>query len=245
MENSNWNNQRQASRSGSTFSHGTSHVEAASRVFMQHVYGWMTLGLLITALFAYLTFNSEFLFSIVSGMGIWALIIAELGLVFVISGMINKLSPLAAKGLFALYSALNGLTLSVILMAYTQSSVYSTFLITAGTFGLMSVYGMVTKKDLTNLGSLLMMGLVGIIIASLVNVFIGSSGLSMIISYVGVLIFTGLVAYDTQKLKNISYSVSSVGAGNASKMAILGALSLYLDFINLFIMLLRVLGNRR
>ena len=172
------------------------------------------------------------------------LIILELGLVIGISAGINKLSSTAASGLFFLYSALNGVTLSLVFLVYTQESITTTFLITAGTFGAMSFYGFVTKKDLTSIGNLAFMALIGIIIASIVNMFFASSMLYTIISYGGVLIFVALTAYDTQKLKKMGQKLEA-GSETERKTAILGALRLYLDFINLFLFLLRIFGRRR
>jgi hypothetical protein len=175
----------------------------------------------------------------------YGLIIAELALVFTLSARVAKMKASTATAMFIGYAALNGLTLSFIFLAYTQSSIASTFFICAATFVACSIYGMTTKRDLTSLGGFMTMGLIGIIIASVVNLFVRSSGMSMIISYVGVLVFVGLTAYDTQKLKTMALSQpADLDAGVIRKGAIMGALSLYLDFINLFLMLLRILGNR-
>jgi hypothetical protein len=221
-------------------------VKSIQATFINKVYTWMTLALTITGFVAFRTMNSYELMNMLlsSGNGILILFIVELGLVFWMVSRINSMSSNMAIGLFLLYSALNGLTLSVILFAYTGASVTSTFFITAGTFGLMSAYGYFTKKDLTSWGNLLFMGLIGIIIASVVNIFLRSSGLNYLISYIGVLVFIGLTAYDTQKIKRMSLEMdadSEVG----KKGAIMGALALYLDFINMFIFLLRIFGNRR
>jgi FtsH-binding integral membrane protein len=170
----------------------------------------------------------------------YGLVIGELGLVFAISGAIDKLSAQAASFLFILYAALNGVTMAVIFMVYTAESIGSTFVITAATFGAMSAYGYLTRRDLTSWGSFLFMGLIGVVIASVVNIFTQSSAASWIISAIGVIVFTGLTAYDTWKIK----AMAAAGA-EGRKPAILGALTLYLDFINLFLMLLRLLGNRR
>jgi len=173
------------------------------------------------------------------------LIIAEFGLVFAISAAINKLSLTTATLLFVLYSVINGATLSVIFLVYTMESIASVFFITAGTFGVMAFIGYTTKKDLTSLGKMLLMALIGLIIATLVNVFfIQSSGFSLIVSYVGVLIFVGLTAYDSQKIKQMLLQAPDAGE-SAQKLALLGALTLYLDFINLFIYLLRIFGDRK
>ena len=172
------------------------------------------------------------------------MIIAEFGLVIGISGAINKLSAITATLLFVLYSIVNGATLSVIFMAYTMSSIASVFFITAGLFGVMAFIGYTTKTDLTSIGKILFMALIGIILATIVNLFVGSSMLNMIVSYIGVVIFTGLTAYDSQKIKNMLYNADSMDEG-MQKIALLGSLTLYLDFINLFLMLLRIFGGNR
>jgi len=212
---------------------------------INQVFIWMSLGLALTAGTAFYTVSSDYMLNLVLGNQwvFFGLILAELGLVFAVSAAIKKLSAAAATGLFFLYSALNGLTMSAIFIAYTMSSIAGVFLITAGTFGAMSIYGLTTKKDLTNWGSLLFMGLIGIIIAGLVNMFLASSMLDLIISLVGVVVFVGLTAYDSQKIKEMAAGVQD--GESAGKVAVLGALSLYLDFINLFIMLLRLFGDRR
>ena len=214
--------------------------------FMQKVYLWMTFALTLTGFVAYRTTQSEFLLELIfsSSFGFIGLILVELALVFWISSGIQRMSSNMAIGLFLLYSVLNGMTLSVLLIAYTGASVASTFFITAGMFGVMSIYGYTTKQDLSSWGNLLFMALIGLILASVVNIFLQSSGLYWLISYIGVLVFVGLTAYDTQKIKQLAAQViveSEVGR----KVAILGALTLYLDFINMFIFMLRILGNRR
>ena len=214
--------------------------------FMQKVYLWMTFALTLTGFVAYRTTQSEFLLELIfsSSFGFIGLILAELALVFWISSGIQRMSSNMAIGLFLLYSVLNGMTLSVLLIAYTGASVASTFFITAGMFGAMSIYGYTTKQDLSSWGNLLFMALFGLILASVVNIFLQSSGLYWLISYIGVLVFVGLTAYDTQKIKQLAAQViveSEVGR----KVATLGALTLYLDFINMFIFMLRILGNRR
>lgn len=214
---------------------------------MRKVYTWMTLALVVTGLTAYyVATNDNLLYTIFSGGSgvMWGLIIAEFIVVFVLSAAINKLSFIAASLLFVLYSVLNGVTLSVIFLAYTSSSIATTFFITAGTFAAMSIYGYVTRKDLSSMGKILMMALIGIIIATVVNIFVKSTGLQMIVSYIGVLIFVGLTAYDTQKIKVMLQNADGVN-NSTQKLALMGSLSLYLDFINLFIYLLRILGDRR
>jgi FtsH-binding integral membrane protein len=215
--------------------------------FMRGVYLWMGVGLGLTALMAYLTLNSYTLASLVFGTsGVYfGLLIAEVVLVFVISGAIQKLSGAAATGLFLLYSALNGVTLSSIMLVYTSQSVFQAFFTAAGMFAAMSVYGMVTKRDLTGLGSFMFMGLVGILIAMIINMFVQSSSLSLGISIIGVIVFLGLTAYDTQYLRNMGESAPADDMAAVRRGTILGALKLYLDFINLFIMLVRLIGDRR
>ncbi len=216
--------------------------------FIRSVYNWMAIGLGLTGLMAYYVSNSESLMKLIFGNQLlfFGLIIGELVLVFSLAGRAHKMQASTATGLFILYAALNGVTLSAIFLIYTRSSITSTFFICAATFVACSIYGMTTKRDLTSLGGFLTMGLIGIIIASVVNLFIRSSGMSMVITYIGVLVFVGLTAYDTQKLKNMALSQpEGLEAAVVRKGAILGALSLYLDFINLFLMLLRILGSNR
>jgi FtsH-binding integral membrane protein len=221
-------------------------IETAQQRFITKVYGWMCAALITTALVSYYTvttpevlraiFGNQFLF--------FGLIIAEFAVVIILSAAINRLSGTAATALFFLYSALTGATLSVVVIAYTAESLTTTFLVTAGTFGAMSFYGYTTKRDLTSWGNLLFMGLLGIIVASIVNIFFASTLLYTVITYAGVLIFVGLTAYDTQKIKRMGASIEE-GSETERKGAIIGALRLYLDFINLFLMLLRILGRRR
>ncbi|WP_039055143.1 Bax inhibitor-1/YccA family protein [Enterobacter sp. Bisph1] len=217
------------------------------QTFMAQVYGWMTCGLLLTAFVAWYAARSEAIMSFVfsSQITFFGLIIAQLAVVFVLSGMIHKLSAGLATTLFMLYSALTGLTISSILLIYTAQSIAATFVVTAGMFGAMSLYGYTTKRDLSGLGSMLFMGLIGILLASLVNFWLKSEALMWAVTYIGVVIFVGLTAYDTQKLKNIGQQIDVRDATQLRKSSILGALTLYLDFINLFLMLLRIFGNRR
>lgn len=219
-------------------------VSLAFPALMRKVYVWMTLALVITGFTAFGVASSPGLvYTIVTNqMLFWGLIIAEFALVMGISWGIRRLSITTATLLFILYSVVNGATLSVIFMAYTLSSIASVFFITAGTFGVMAFIGYTTKKDLTSLGKLLFMGLIGLILATIVNMFIGSSMLNLIASYVGVGIFIGLTAYDSQKIKNMLYDADDMDEG-AQKIALLGALTLYLDFINLFLYLLRIFGS--
>ncbi|MBW2028079.1 MAG: Bax inhibitor-1/YccA family protein [Deltaproteobacteria bacterium] len=216
--------------------------------FVRSVYHWMCVGLALTGFVALYVSGSETLLRLVfqNRMVFFLLIIAELALVFSIAGMIDRLSAATATALFVIYSALNGVTLSFVFLIYARASIVSTFFICSGTFLACSVYGWTTKRDLTSLGGFLMMGLIGIIIASLVNLFVRSSSMSMIVSYIGVLVFVGLTAYDTQKLKYMALTQPAGLEGSVvRKGAILGALSLYLDFINLFLMLLRIFGQGR
>ncbi|EOV7882727.1 TPA: Bax inhibitor-1/YccA family protein [Yersinia enterocolitica] len=228
---------------GSIVERANSGIQA----YMAQVYGWMTCGLLLTAVVAWYAANTpevmNFIFS--SQITFFGLIIVQLGLVFVISGMVNRLSGSMATSLFMLYSALTGLTLSSILIMYTGASIASTFIICAGMFGAMSVYGYTTKRDLSGMGSMLFMGLIGIVLASIVNIWLKSPALMWAVTYIGVLVFVGLTAYDTQKLKNMGAQLDSNDRDNFRKYSIVGALTLYLDFINLFLMLLRIFGNRR
>lgn len=219
---------------------------AEQQRFMVRVYNWMTAGLGITGFMAFYISNSPAMMNIIFGNPITpiALIITQIGLVFWLATRVMQMSASKATGVFMLYAGLTGITFSAIFMAYTTASIFSTFLVTAGTFGAMSLYGYTTKKDLTSWGSFLFMGLIGIIIASLVNIFMQSSMMHMIITYAGVLIFVGLTAYDTQKIKEMNI-LGNEGTEEDTKEAIRGALTLYLDFINLFLMLLRLMGDRR
>ncbi len=222
-------------------------VQVRVNDFIRRVYNWMAIGLALTGFIAYYVANTPALLNLILGNQIlfFGLIIAELALVFTISARVHRMKASTATALFVLYAALNGATLSFIFIIYTRSSIASTFFVCAATFIACSIYGWTTKRDLTSMGGFLTMGLIGIIIASLVNLFIRSSAMHMIISYIGVLVFVGLTAYDTQSLKAMAVSQpSDVGASAIRKGAILGALKLYLDFINLFLMLLRILGNR-
>lgn len=216
--------------------------------FIQSVYNWMGIGLALTGIIAFFVASNPTLVRLIVGnqLVFFGLIIAELVLVFSISARINRLSASTATGMFITYAVLNGLTLSVIFLAFTAASITSTFFICAGTFVACSIYGMTTKKDLTSWGSFLFMGLIGIIIASVINLFLRSSAVAMVVSYVGVIVFVGLTAYDTQKLKHMALTQpEGLEAGVVRKGAILGALSLYLDFINLFLMLLHIFGGSR
>jgi len=216
--------------------------------YVRSVYNWMGIGLALTGFVAYYVATNESLLRLVFGnpLLLMVLIVAELGLVFAIAGMVNRMSAGTATALFVIYSGLNGVTLSSIFLIYVQTSIVSTFFICAATFIACSIYGWTTNKDLTSLGGFMMMGLIGIVIASLVNLFIQSGSMSMIISYIGVFVFLGLTAYDTQKIKNMAMTQpANLDGAVVRKGAIVGALSLYLDFINLFLMLLSIFGQRR
>ena len=221
-------------------------IKSYQALYMTKVYNWMGLALLITGIVSYFTATTPGLIQTIVGSKIifYGLIIAELLLVIYLSRAINKMSQSTAITAFLIYSVLNGLTMSVIFLIYTSSSISTTFLVTAGTFGAMSLYGYTTKRDLTSLGNLAFMGLIGIIIASVVNFFLKSEMMYWIITYLGVAIFVGLTAYDTQKLKQIG-SQGFSDQESMEKLSIMGALTLYLDFINMFLFLLRILGDRK
>ncbi|MFO8049977.1 MAG: Bax inhibitor-1/YccA family protein [Desulfosudaceae bacterium] len=228
-------------------------TQVAVNNFIRSTYNWMAIGLALTGVIA------VYVAGVIENMLVtnpaafqqiqplfFVLIIAELGLVFYLSARIQKIEAKTATALFVIYAMLNGVTLSFIFMAYTASSIASTFFVCAAMFGAVSVYGMVTKKDLTGLGQFMFMGLIGIIIATVVNIFVQSSALAMIVSYLGVFVFVGLTAYDTQQLKNMALSQpEGLDAGVVRKGAIMGALKLYLDFINMFLFLLHILGVAR
>ena len=221
------------------------------RAFITKVYGWMSLALAITGVVAVATaMNIEAMLPLLQGPGLLIMFGLQIGTVLVLSFAINKLSAGVATGLFVFYAALTGFTLSTLFFVYTTSSIASTFFITSATFGVVSAYGYVTKTDLTKMGNLLLMGLIGILIASLVNFFLQSEAVMWAVTYIGVVIFVGLIAYDTQRIKRMANGLGdpSTGAQDGDvyrKAAVIGALALYLDFINLFLRLLRILGRRR
>ena len=224
---------------------GKTQAQVRVNSFVQSVYNWMAIGLALTGVIAWFVASNEPLLRFVY-QARWIFFIAEIGLVFMLAGRVHKMQASTATGMFMLYAALNGATLSIIFIVYTMSSIASTFFICAGTFAACSVFGWVTKRDLTGLGNFMFMGLIGILIASVVNIFLKSAGMQMIISYIGVLVFTGLTAYDTQKLKSMAMSQpAGMDAGVVRKGAILGALSLYLDFILMFQYLLMIFGGSR
>ena len=212
--------------------------------FLGKVYSWMFLGLLITAGTAWGIASSPLLIRtlVLNRLLFWVLVFAQLGVVYYLSARVDKLAPTTAAGLFMLYSALVGVTSSVILLLYTGSSIVSTFVVTAGMFGATAVFGTVTKRSLAGLGHFMFMGLIGLILASIVGIFWQNDALQFVISVVGVLVFTGLTAWDAQRLKHMALALPD---GQLSSYAVVGALSLYLDFINLFFFLLRFTGNRR
>jgi FtsH-binding integral membrane protein len=230
-------------------------IDAGLRAYMIRVYNYMSAGVALTGLVAWFTFQAavtdaggslqltSFGHTIFQSPLMWVFVLAPLGLVMLLSFGINKLSAGTALTLFFVYAGLLGLSLASIFLVYTGASITRVFFISAATFGAMSLYGYTTQRDLTGVGSFMFMGLIGIIIASLVNMFLKSSGLDWAISVIGVLVFVGLTAYDTQRIKEM-YNVNDDGTISGRK-AVMGALSLYLDFINLFLMLLRIFGDRR
>jgi FtsH-binding integral membrane protein len=212
--------------------------------FLRQVYGWMAAGLGITAVVAYGVAGSPTLLRAILGNPIlfFGLIVAELGLVWYLSARAQRLAPATASGLFVLYSALNGATLSVVLLAYTGASVATTFVVTAGMFGALAVFGTTTSRSLAGAGQFFFMGLIGLVLASVVGMFWHNDALQFLISVVGVIVFTGLTAWDAQRLRQMALEIP---AGQTGSYAIVGALSLYLDFVNLFLFMLRFMGSRR
>lgn len=229
-------------------------MDAGLRAHMLRVYNYMVGALALTGVVAYVVANSPPLLNMLYQQGAtgalqptilgWIVMLAPIGLVFFLSFRVMQMSQAAAQATFWVYAALTGASLSSILIAYTGASVAMTFFVTAGTFGAMSLYGYTTKRDLTGFGNFLFMGLIGILLASLANMFFQSGTLNFVVSVLGVLIFTGLTAWDTQKIKNTYFEVGG-NVAVAGKAAIMGALSLYLDFLNIFLFLLRFLGDRR
>ncbi|WP_300909768.1 Bax inhibitor-1/YccA family protein [uncultured Desulfovibrio sp.] len=233
--------------SPTTRSVAQSGVNSVASVYMRQVYQWMTAGLALTTAVAYGVVSSPAIRDAILGnsMVMILLIVAQFGLVIALSAAIHKMSAGTATALFLLYSALTGATLSSIFVIYPIASIANAFLVTTGTFLAMSVYGSVTKRDLTGMGNFLFMGLIGIVIAMVVNIFLRSGMMDLIISCLGVLIFTGLTAYDTQKLRRFGEGAPLADGTAVRRGAIMGALTLYLDFINLFLMLLRLFGGNR
>lgn len=223
----------------------TRRDDSVVATLMRNVYIWMTLALVITGLTAFVTAHSAALLSILfsSKISLFLVILAELGLVMYLSARIDKMSFTTATLMFILYSVVNGLTLSVIFLVYSISAITTTFFATAGTFASMAIIGSVTKKDLSGFGKFFLMSIIGLIIASVVNIFMGNAMLDLIISGVGVVIFAGLTAYDSQKIRQMLATMDDVD-DSSMKLALIGSLSLYLDFINLFLYLLRIFGRR-
>ena len=219
-------------------------LSSAFPALMRKVYVWMTMALAITGICAYGVASSPSLLQLIysNSMTMWVLLLAELGLVFYTTARIDKLSLTTATTLFVIYSALNGITLSSIFIVYTMASIAKVFFITAGTFGATAAYGYFTKADLSKLGNILFMALIGLVLATLVNLFLKSTMFDLILSYIGVAIFVGLTAWDSQKIKEMLAMQVDMSEG-AQKIALMGALSLYLDFINLFLYLLRIFGR--
>ncbi len=214
---------------------------------MRDVYAWMAIALLVTGATAWIVADSPFLLSLIfaSKFGTWGLLFATVALVWHLSSAVSRLSLKAATAMFLIYSVLNGLTMSAIFIMYTLSSISAVFLTTAGTFAVMSVYGYMTKTDLSRVGGLCLMALFGVIIATVVNLFLENTMLQLILSYVGILIFVGLTAYDTARIREIAMTHDTGATDEGQKIAILGALTLYLDFINLFLYMLRIFGDRK
>jgi FtsH-binding integral membrane protein len=250
------NYENQPARYGASAAGAVGAIDEGLRAYMLRVYNYMAIGLGLTGVAAYLTYSLSFQDAgggqlVMTSLGqvlfgsplMWVIIFAPLALVFFLSFRIHTMSVGAAQTTFWIYAALVGVSLATIFVVYTAESITQVFFVTAATFGAMSLWGYTTKRDLTGMGSFLFMGLIGIIIASLVNIFLASSALGFAISIIGVLVFTGLTAYDTQKIKEM-YSISDDGTV-AGRKAIMGALSLYLDFLNLFLMLLRLFGQSR
>ena len=228
-----------------SYSMERSRTQIRVNTFVRSVYNWMAIGLALTGGVAYFVANTPALFNIVMNLFI-VFAIAELGLVFFLSARINKMQASTATAMFIVYSILNGATLSFIFIAYAKATISTAFFTCAASFAGLSLYGWITKKDLSGLGSFMFIGLVGIIIASVINIFLKSPGMQMIISYIGVLVFAGLTAYDTQTIKNMALSQpAGLDGGVVRKGAIMGALKLYLDFILMFQFLLSIMGNRR
>jgi len=221
--------------------------KAAQSTLLRSVYVWMTLALVITGFVSMYVAQSYQLVSFIFGnrLALWGMLIAELAVVFYLSARINSISFTKATVMFIIYSILNGATLASIFLVYTMNSIASTFFVAAGTFGVMALYGYVTKSDLTRIGNICLMALIGLIIATLVSMFWQNSMLQMIITYVGVILFVGLTAYDSQKIKRLLTADGIEVTEETQKIALLGALTLYLDFINLFLYLLRLLGDRK
>ena len=231
-------------RGGFAAPHTTDQLNTQVAAFLRAVYGWMAAGLVITATTAWLVAGSPGMVVAIASNRLlfWGLIIAQLGLVLTLSARVHKLAPVTASVLFIAYAAITGVTLSFILLLYTGASIATTFVVTAGMFGALAMYGTVTHRNLQGAAQFLFMGLVGVVLASLVNMFWQNDGLQFVISFIGVIVFTGLTAYDAQRLKAMALALPS---GQAGSHAVVGALALFLDFINLFLFMLRFMGHRR
>ena len=238
----NWNDPNMAASGFGAVRTADRAVDAGLRSYMLSVYNYMGSGVLLTGIVAMLAFNSGFTASMVGSPLMWVVALAPLAFVMVLSFGINKLSTVAAQTIFWVYAAVMGLSMSTIFLAFTQTSIAQTFFATAAAFLGLSLYGYTTKKDLSGFGTFLIMGVVGLLVASLINLFLRSSAMDMVISFIGVLVFAGLTAYDTQKIKSIYAHVA--GTDMMGKSVVMGALNLYLDFINMFLFLLRFMGNR-
>jgi len=240
----NWSDPRMTTNASPTSIGGQAAVHAGLRSYMLSVYNYMASGVLLTGLVAMLFANSAFGQNILTHGGAlrWVIILAPLGLVMWLSMGINRMSESTAKTIFWVYATLMGLSMASVFMIYTRESIATTFFATAAAFASLSLYGYTTKKDLSGFGTFLIMGLVGLLIASLLNIFFQSSTMSLVISFIGVLLFAGLTAYDTQKIKSMYFMMQ--GSDFLGKAVIMGALTLYLDFINMFQFLLSFLGNR-
>jgi uncharacterized protein len=220
------------------------HLNSQVAAFLRLVYGWMAAGLVITAITSWVVASSPAIVVAIASNRLlfWTIIIAQLGLVFALSARVHTLTPAVASVLFVAYSALTGVTLSFVLLAYTGASMATTFFVTAGMFGTLAMYGTLTRRNLQGARQFLFMGLVGVVLASLVNIFWQNDGLQFVISFIGVIVFTGLAAYDAQRLRAMALAMPP---GQTASYAIVGALALYLDFINLFLFMLRFMGQRR
>ena len=240
----NWNDPNVAASGFGAVRTADGAVDAGLRSYMLSVYNYMGSGVLLTGIVAMLAYNSGFTASMIGSPLMWVVMLAPLAFVMVLSFGINKLSTTAAQAIFWVYAAVMGLSMSTIFLAFTQTSIAQTFFATAAAFLGLSLYGYTTKRDLSGFGTFLIMGVFGILVAMLLNAFIFQSGaLSLAISVIGVLVFAGLTAYDTQKIKSMYFAVA--GSDFMGKSVIMGALTLYLDFINLFLFLLRFMGNSR
>jgi FtsH-binding integral membrane protein len=234
---------RHDSTASGAFAPRSAAAEQAA-AFLRAVYGWMAAGLAITAATAWIVAGSPALIAAIftNRLIFWALVIAQLGIVFTLSVRVNRLAPGTAALLFVAYSGLTGVTLSVILLAFTGESIAATFVVTAGMFGALAAYGTVTRRSLEGLGQFLFMGLIGVVLASIVGIFWQNDVFQFVLSFIGVIVFAGLAAYDAQRLKAMAATTPS---GEVGSYAVVGALALYLDFINLFLFLLRLTGSRR